>query len=74
MKALTGPPGIFYNDVGDMLEVFLEKEPAVAEWLNCDITILRGRKTKKIVGIQISSIRKLVCRPFSRLFMKGKIS
>ena len=48
----------FYNQDGDMIEVYWSDEPCYAECLG-DITVERSFETKQIVGIKIHGVTKL---------------
>ncbi len=46
-------PNAYYNDTGDILEVFLSDEMSYAKWLNPQVTVLLAQETDEVVGFQI---------------------
>lgn len=52
-------PNAFYNEGGDMLEVYFNDEQSYAHWLNPQITLMLSLDTKEIVGVKIYGISKM---------------
>lgn len=46
-------PFVFYNEPGDLFEVYWNKESHYSKWINKDITVFISNETGKVVGCQI---------------------
>lgn len=52
-------PFVFYNKVGDQLEVKWSEVAPVAEWINPSLTLLRDPEDeKKVIGVEIMGFRQ----------------
>jgi len=51
-----------YSVAGDCVEVFMEDADHYAEYVNCWLTVYKAFSDKRIVGIQINNISKVISR------------
>ena len=49
-------PLALYSTVGDVLQVYLEDEPAYAQQVSPEITVLRAFSDGRIVGVKVSYV------------------
>jgi hypothetical protein len=49
-----------YSEAGDHIEVFLEDVMCVARWINHQVTVFETRDDRRIVGVEICGIKKLL--------------